>query len=321
MNIEGREKIVSLRGRILRYSSSLALLIVFTFACLAGLGRTSGLQQRLQQTMYRAVSGQRGAAVAIDVVSGRVLASVNLNGAAKRLVRPGSTVKPFTLLALLTSGAVAPKTLVACHRKLEISGHKLDCGHPTAVGPLDAVSALAYSCNDYFTSMAVRLRPGDLREAFLRAGLGSASGLNKHEAVGHVELCTTREQLQLQAIGEENIRTTPLAVLNAFRQLALRRRMGNNDAIEQVVYRGLEAATEYGMARLAQPPGRVKVAGKTGTSVADEGRWTHGWFVGFAPAERPEIALVVFLEHGTGPSNAAPIAREIFSAYAAQVRP
>ena len=61
----------------------------------------------------------------------------------------------------------------------------------------------------------------------------------------------------------------------------------------------------------------MKVAGKTGTSLAEEGAWTHAWFAGYAPADKPEIVLVVFLEKGYGPSDAAGVARKIFAAYAA----
>ena len=69
------------------------------------------------------------------------------------------------------------------------------------------------------------------------------------------------------------------------------------------------------MGRGAKPNG-MKVAGKTGTAVADEGPWTHAWFAGYAPADDPKIVLVVFLEKGHGGSDAAGVAREIFDAFA-----
>jgi cell division protein FtsI/penicillin-binding protein 2 len=52
------------------------------------------------------------------------------------------------------------------------------------------------------------------------------------------------------------------------------------------------------------------VAGKTGTSAG------HAWFAGFAPAERPEVVVVVFLESGTGGADAAPVAGTVFRAWA-----
>jgi penicillin-binding protein 2 len=42
---------------------------------------------------------------------------------------------------------------------------------------------------------------------------------------------------------------------------------------------------------------------------------THGWFIGFAPADHPTIALSVFLEKGSGPNDAARIAQQILAHY------
>jgi cell division protein FtsI/penicillin-binding protein 2 len=42
----------------------------------------------------------------------------------------------------------------------------------------------------------------------------------------------------------------------------------------------------------------------------------HGWFIAFAPAEHPRIALAVLVEHGgTGGESAAPVAREILARF------
>ena len=79
------------------------------------------------------------------------------------------------------------------------------------------------------------------------------------------------------------------------------------------VLAGLEAAAEYGTARLASPRG-IKVAGKTGTSLDAAAGQAHAWFAGFAPADAPRVALVVFLEQGTGARDAAPVARALFEA-------
>lgn len=42
---------------------------------------------------------------------------------------------------------------------------------------------------------------------------------------------------------------------------------------------------------------------------------THGWFIGFAPADQPTIAIAVFLERGTGAADAARIAKDVFTYY------
>ena len=51
----------------------------------------------------------------------------------------------------------------------------------------------------------------------------------------------------------------------------------------------------------AQPPADLAVAGKTGTAQNSHGK-DHGWFIGFAPADKPELivgAIMEFAEHGT----------------------
>jgi len=60
----------------------------------------------------------------------------------------------------------------------------------------------------------------------------------------------------------------------------------------------------------------MKIAGKTGTAASRESRGTHGFFVGYAPAEAPEIAIVVYLAQGRG-SDAAAVARIVLAEFAA----
>ncbi len=59
----------------------------------------------------------------------------------------------------------------------------------------------------------------------------------------------------------------------------------------------------------------VSVAAKTGTAETGDGKPPHAWFVCFAPADHPRIAVVVIVEHGgEGAIVAAPIARRILQA-------
>src|SRR5713226_6063978 len=157
----------------------------------------------LQRAMNRAMTGLAGTAVALDVDSGRILARYHPQVAARRLARPGSTVKPFTLLALLASSP-SPRTLI-CARRLQIGARHMDCTHPPTADPLDAVAALAYSCNYYFATLAAGLRSADLAETFTRAGLVSRTGLYDGEAVGEITPPSSVEQRQLLALGEANI--------------------------------------------------------------------------------------------------------------------
>jgi penicillin-binding protein 2 len=82
---------------------------------------------------------------------------------------------------------------------------------------------------------------------------------------------------------------------------------------------GMRKSVTDGVARPAAING-VSVAGKTGTAefgaARDDGTHeTHGWFVGFAPYEDPEIAVVVFVQRGTGGADASPAAAQIFDYY------
>jgi penicillin-binding protein 2 len=96
-------------------------------------------------------------------------------------------------------------------------------------------------------------------------------------------------------------------------------RLEAKEASWEIIKRGMQLVTEPGgtAASLGDLP--VKVAGKTGTAQVvgkDRDISPHGFFVAYAPAEKPEIALVVFVKHGgTGGTIAVPIARRILEHY------
>lgn len=82
----------------------------------------------------------------------------------------------------------------------------------------------------------------------------------------------------------------------------------------------MTSAVESGTGTAAQIPG-IQVAGKTGTAQTVEGQNPHTWFIAFAPADDPKLAVAVIVEHGgafgseaTGGAVAAPIARQILEA-------
>jgi penicillin-binding protein 2 len=86
-----------------------------------------------------------------------------------------------------------------------------------------------------------------------------------------------------------------------------------------VMREAMRQSVTTGVARSAQVAG-LAIAGKTGSAEfgparADGSYDTHGWFVGFAPYENPEIAVVVFVQQGNGFTNAAPAAARIFDYY------
>ncbi len=290
------------------------LTLALTCAALSVNAAAQPASATLQTAVKRAMSNQRGTAIVLDVHSGRVIAASHLDVAARRVAPPGSTIKPFTLLALLQSGKVNGQTALMCKRFVSIGGRKLDCSHPVTTEPIGPAEALAYSCNSYFTSVALRISPEELQSSFIQDGFAAATGLATDEAAGTVSVAQSPQQLQLQAIGEWGVQVTPLELVNAYRKLA-RVRAELNPQLE-LLFAGLDQSVAYGMGHEAQSHGAMKVAGKTGTAAAAEGAWTHAWFAGYAPAQNPQIALVVFLEKGHGGSDAATVARDIFSAFA-----
>jgi len=87
----------------------------------------------------------------------------------------------------------------------------------------------------------------------------------------------------------------------------------------QIMRDAMRQSVTSGVARNAAVAG-VQVAGKTGTAefgpdLGNGKHATHGWFVGFAPYEDPQIAVVVFVQHGSGGNDASPAAAKIFDYY------
>lgn len=86
----------------------------------------------------------------------------------------------------------------------------------------------------------------------------------------------------------------------------------------QIVKEAMRESVTRGVAQKAAVPG-LEVAGKTGTAEFGPARpgsqETHGWFVGFAPYDEPEVAVVVFFQRGIGGSDAAPAGSKILDYY------
>jgi len=268
---------------------------------------------KLQREVDRAMGKLPGAFVVVDVTTRTVLAAHGMDLASLRLEAPGSTLKPFLLMALLETGKLDPKEQFICRRPLKIGSAQLDCTHPAEVRQLDAAEAIAYSCNSYVAQVVSRLNGAELVELLRRAGFDTPSGIVTEEGRGRIGLPSNLEELQLEALGYRGIAVTPLELLEAYRKLALRKRQ-NVLGVDAPVFSGLEDSVAFGMAHAAYVSG-MNIAGKTGTSVASNTQQTHGFFAGYAPAEKPEIAVVVFLAQGRG-LDAAAVAQPVFVAFA-----
>jgi penicillin-binding protein 2 len=108
--------------------------------------------------------------------------------------------------------------------------------------------------------------------------------------------------------------------------------IGIKPATLEVIKSGMKAVVEEGTGWRARLPG-IAVAGKTGSAqVVAKSRLEktptafamlpHGWFLAFAPADAPRIALAVLVEHGrSGGEGAAPVAHDILAAFFGLARP
>ena len=86
-----------------------------------------------------------------------------------------------------------------------------------------------------------------------------------------------------------------------------------------IVKEAMRQSVTKGVAKKAAVAG-IEIAGKTGTAqfgplLPDGTQETHGWYVGFAPYDDPEVAVVVFLQRGGGGSDASPASARIFDYY------
>jgi penicillin-binding protein 2 len=272
-------------------------------------------KEALQKHLERVMDRRRGAAVLLDVLSGKLLAAAARESAATQLAAPGSTVKPFLLMALIDSGKLSPESKFVCPVHLSLGGKNLDCTHPASREAFDARHALAWSCNNWFVTMTQRLNSRELMQTFESAGFTSPTGLVPAEATGRIREVSTTKDLELEAIGADYIQITPLELAVAYRRLALLRCKSERVAKYSEVFQGLEDSVGYGTARGAQVHELPPLAGKTGTAGSGK-RWTHAWFAGYWPAANPVVVVTVYLERGRGGADAAPLARDIVTFYA-----
>jgi len=292
-------------------------------ACLASAGAAGSAQSNRSEltskhadaewreaTSHAAAKAPDARVLVLEIGSGRLLASAHLTEAGRTLATPGSTLKPLILYFALSTGRWDAERRVACSRKLRIGSHQLNCSHPAA-DPMDAEQALTWSCNSYFAELAGTLAPEDLRKALSTRGLLGATGLAPQESVAAFRLPRNREEIQLAALGVEGIRVTLPELAEGYRSLASELAAHPETRAARTVRAGLADSASFGMAGAAALGG-VPLLGKTGTASAESGGASHGWFVGLAPVESPQVVVAVYLPAGHG-SDAAQVAATLLA--------
>lgn len=330
------------------------------------------LDADLQTACYNFLGDRKGVIVVLEVETGRVLAMVSkpsynpntvkedwaaltsednqdgnlMNRAVQSLYPPGSTFKVLTLLEFIREN---PDTYqdyeYECTGTEYVENYALSCFNNEVHGLLDTEQALEMSCNVFFGHISKSLNRDSWLETVERFGFNQSISFETGLAKSAFSVTdeNTEAEVMMKAIGQENVRETPL--MNAMIMAAignegvlmkpyLVERLENADGkvLEStqpeeysvtmtqeeadIMKQYLQGVVENGGGIYAKSD-LVTVGGKTGTAqYTSYGTDHHGWFSCLAPVENTKIAVSVFLETGaTGGIDAAPVAKQVIEYY------
>ena len=343
------------------------------------------INAKAQAAADKALGNQRGAVVALDPSTGEVLALVShpnydpgtlsshdtdkvvaawkkLNAdptqpmvdraIAGNLYPPGSTFKVVTAAAALESGKFTEESVIPGPAVLDLPQTDSDLPNDFkgACGPNNKTTlthALEISCNTAFGWLGMQVGADDFRAQAAKFGMGDRLQIPMSVTPSSVPAELNQPQLAQSAIGQYDVRVTPLQVAMISAAIAnngvvmrphLVRKVTSSDLevidepppeqLSQAISgdtasaltRMMEAVVKSGTGRAAQISG-IDVAGKTGTAQHALGKPPHAWFTGFAPSNQPRVAVAVVVEDGGNAGNeaaggrvAAPIAKAVMEA-------
>lgn len=266
---------------------------------------------------------------------------------------PGSTFKLVTAAAALDSGRITPDTTIEAPASITVQGQPLANADGSSYGSINVTTALTNSVNTFFAKLGRKVGEQTLFEYMQRFGFGSKpqidlprDQLSTSGVFSEGKPLTTGEGVDVAriAIGQERLLATPLQMVEVAATIA-----NAGDLMKPQIWREVrdvdgrtrsemkpekqssvisaESAAELteamksvvneGTGTAAALSG-VDVAGKTGTAevpdkAACAGLPNQAWFVGFAPADDPRIAVAATVEctDGQGGTVAAPIAAAV----------
>lgn len=275
-----------------------------------------------------------------------------LNRALRETYPPGSTFKIITAAAALSTGNYNPETLVPAPDILDLPGTTADLPNQggescSPTGEISVRDALRISCNTAFGGLGMVLGGDALKEQAEKFGFDSTVDIPMTSAESVFPSDLTKAQEAQSAIGQFDVRATPLqmammvaAVANDgvvmkpylvqevrapdLTPLDTAEPEELSEAVTPAVAAQLQSmlvtVVESGTGRNAQIEG-VTVGGKTGTAQSAPGKPPYAWFVAFAPAENPQVAVAVLIESAnvdptdiSGGRLAAPIAKAVMLA-------
>jgi len=267
---------------------------------------------------------------------------------------PGSTFKVLMSIAGLETGAITPSTTVYCGGSAFFYDRNFLCWKKGGHGTVAVHQALVHSCNVFYYTLGRKLGIDAISKYAKMFRIGELTGIDlPGETRGNPPSAEWKQKTRKEpwypgdtisiSIGQGLLAVTPTqmasmmsAVANGgtFVQPHLAR--GASVASEKlpvaagtlaIVRDALADVVEEGTATKAQL-GPISVAGKTGTAQVfkksagidadklDKNERDHAWFVGYAPADKPEIAFAIVIEHGGhGGTTAAPVARKVLEVF------
>jgi penicillin-binding protein A len=263
---------------------------------------------------------------------------------------PGSTFKVVTAAAALDTGRFTPSSTLSGRNGMPVSGVPLKNDQNESFGQLTLTQALAKSVNTVWAQVAERVGKQTLARYMRRFGFDakpqldypaqemSASG--EYRGEGLLPSTSSLVDVGRMGIGQDKLRVTPLQMAEVAATVADRGRLmaphltnrivdpeGRTTEtiaprVQAVVMKPataaeittmMEAVVNEGTGEGARIPG-VQVAGKTGTAETEIGTTINNvWFIAFAPAANPTVAIAVTLKGvpGYGGAFAAPVARQV----------
>ncbi|NLL79678.1 MAG: penicillin-binding protein 2 [Clostridiales bacterium] len=274
-----------------------------------------------------------------DMVSDNDLLYQNLNNMWKNFCisntyEPGSVAKPFTVATAIESGAITGNETYNCGGFLEIGGHKIKCHNTLGDGTLTVGEAIERSCNvammhigeatgvNTFTKYQSNYNFG-LKTNVDMAGEARTAGLLYDASnMGPAELATS-------TFGQ-GFNVTMIQMITAFSSLinggyyyephivskivnadgatvknieprVLKQTISRSTSDKIVEYCNLVVTGEHGTGKTARPAGYM-IGGKTGTAETLP-RGNHKYvvsFMGYAPADDPQIAIYVVVQEANG---------------------
>jgi penicillin-binding protein 2 len=274
-----------------------------------------------------------------------------LNRAAEGTYEPGSLFKIVTGMAALSERVATRDSIFHCTGALVLG--RWVFRDLAAYGTVNFIRGTQVSCNVMFWTLGRMVGHAHLSRYAMGLGLGRPTGIDlSAEAAGFIPTAEWKQRTWKEpwypgdtlnmAIGQGWVLTTPLqiarmasAVANGgtlYRPRLVRKILSAGGAevramapageptgvvlppaALQTMREGLRAVVAGGTGRAAAVEG-LEMAGKTGSAENPRGR-PHAWFVGYAPADRPALVVVAFIEHGyRGGITAAPIVKAMFEA-------